>query len=132
MEGHTMDKKIEILIVDDEIAIREDIGFLLKDKYAVATAAGVEEALYYMSDNHVDLVLLDIKMPKRNGITVFREIMKRYPETQVIFMTAHSTPEISQDTLIHDAYGFIMKPFYSEDLVRFVDEARKDSGRFKS
>jgi len=127
-----MDKKIDILIVDDEIAIREVIWFVLKDKYAVATAAGAEEALQYLSDNHVDLVLLDIKMPKIDGITAFKEIKKRHPETQVIFITAHVTPELSQDVLTRGAYGFIMKPFDNDELVRFVDDALKRSGRAKS
>ncbi len=118
-----MINKTEILIVDDEFALREAVRFVLKDRYAVATAAGGEEALKYLADNTVNLVLLDIKMPNIDGISAFREIRKRHPETQVVFVTAHATPEIIQDVTSLGAYGFIMKPFDTSNLVKIVAEA---------
>lgn len=121
--GHYMGRKTEILIVDDELALREAIRFVLKDRYVVATAAGGEEALKYLTDNSVNLVLLDIKMPKIDGITAFKEIRKRHPEIQVIFISAHASPEIMQDALAHGAYGFITKPFDYTKLVNTVAEA---------
>ncbi len=123
--GQEMDKTVKILVVDDEPALREAIRFVLKDKYSVVTASGAEEALKYMADNHVNLVLLDIKMPKIDGITAFWEIRKRHPRTQVIFITAHAIPEIVQDSLSQGAYGFIMKPFDNNKLIKTVGEALK-------
>lgn len=127
MHARENDKKIiDILIVDDELALREAVRFVLKDQYTVATAAGAKEALKYMTDNHIKLVLLDIKMPKIDGLTAFKEIKKRHPDIQVIFITAHATPEMVQDALAHGAYGFIMKPFDKDKLVNTVKEALKN------
>ncbi len=56
--------KENILIIDDELAPRESIRMVLKDKYAVSTATGAHEGLDMMLNQPVDLVVMDIKMPK--------------------------------------------------------------------
>lgn len=123
-----MQGKLKILIIDDELAPRESIRMVLKDKYAVAAATGVAEALGYMADNPVNLVLLDINMPKIDGITALKEIKKRYPETQIILLTAYVTLETIQKALKLGAFGCLMKPFVHDKLINIVDEALKNDG----
>ena len=118
-------KKIEILIVDDSLAIHEALKVILKDKYALAFATGGEEALNYLADNPVKLVLLDIKMPHMDGITAFKEIRKRHPKTRVIIVTAHANPKNIRNALSLDAYAIITKPFDPKKLVNIVDKALK-------
>lgn len=127
-----MQSKSKILVIDDELALREVIRFVLKDKYATATASGVEEAFKYMSDNPVNLVLLDLKMPKIDGITVLEEIKRRHPETEVIIVTAYATLETIRQAIRLGAYGFLMKPFDNNELIKIVDEALKNNGSIKS
>jgi DNA-binding NtrC family response regulator len=118
--------KPRILIIDDQLAPRESIRMVLKDKYDVVTAAEAEEAFRYMSENPVNLVLLDIKMPKIDGITALKEIKKRYPETEVILLTAYATLETIQKAIKLGAFGCLMKPFDKNELLAIVDKAIKN------
>ena len=123
-----MQGKLKILIKDDELAPRESIRMVLKDKYAVAAAPGAAEALGYMADNPVNLVLLDINMPKIDGITALKEIKKRHPGTQIILLSAYITRETIQKALKLGAFGCLMKPFDHDKLINIVDEALKNDG----
>ncbi len=126
-----MDRKTRILIVDDQLEIREFIRLVLKDKYAVDTAAGAEEAFKFMADNPVNLVLLDNKMPKIDGITALKEIKRRYPETEVIIMSAYATPETIQKALKLGAFGYLKKPYDNDKLIDIIDEALKNRASHK-
>ncbi len=126
-----MQGKLKILIIDDQLAPRESIRMVLKDKYAVAAAPGVVEALRYITEDTVDLVLLDLKMPKIDGITILKEIKKKHPKIEIILLTAYVTPETIQKALKLGAFGYLMKPFDKEELLNIVDRALKnrDSGK---
>lgn len=127
-----MHETLKILVVDNELAQREVIGLALKGKYSVATAKGAEEALRYMADNSVDLVLLDIEMPGINGITALEEIKKRHPETEVVMVTACATVETVRQAFRLGAFGFLAKPFDIIELIEIVDKALKDRQQSKS
>ncbi|MDP3297010.1 MAG: response regulator [Thermodesulfovibrionia bacterium] len=127
-----MQGKPKILIVDDQLELREVIRFVLKDKYLVAAVTGAEEAFKYMADNPVNLVLLDINMPKIDGITALQEIKKSHPETEIIFVTAYATLETIRKALNLGAFGFLMKPFDHDKLINIVDEALKNRDSNKS
>jgi DNA-binding NtrC family response regulator len=120
-----MDKQTEILIVDDKYEVREVIRFILKDKYSIATVGGVEEAFRYLDVTSVKLVLLDIKMPKIDGITALEHIKKKYPGTEVIMVTAYATLETIRKAVRLGAFGFLMKPFDIDVLIKTVDGALK-------
>ena len=100
-----------MLIIDDQVAPRESIRMILKDKYAIAMAAEATEAFKYMAEDPVDLVLLDIRMPKIDGITALKEIKKRHPETEIILLTAYATHETTQSALKYRVVGYLIKPF---------------------
>jgi len=120
-----MDKKTKILVVDDQPEVCEVIRLVLKDKYSIVTAGGAEEAFRYLADNPVRLVLLDIKMPKVDGITVLEQIKEKHPGTEVIVVTAYATIEIMRRAIKLGACGFLMKPFDIDVLINTVDAALK-------
>jgi DNA-binding NtrC family response regulator len=121
-----MQNKSKILIVDDQLGPRESMKMILKDRYVVATATGAKEAFRYMAESPVDLVLLDIKMPKIDGITALAEIKKKYPHTEVILLTAHVNFETLQKAIKLGAFGCLMKPFDKNELLQMVDKALKN------
>lgn len=121
-----MQSRLKILIIDDQLSSRESIRMVLKDKYAIATAAGAAEAFKYMAENPVALVLLDIKMPVMDGVTALKEIKKRHPEAKVILLTAYATLETTQKVLKLGAFGYLMKPFDKDKLLEIVDRALKN------
>lgn len=120
--------RAKILVIDDELTPLESIKMVLKDKYDVTTASGAIEAFDYMAGCPVDLVLLDIKMPKIDGIKALKEIKKKYPKTEVIMLTAYMTLETNQKTLKLGAFGCLLKPFDKDELLDIVDRALKNQG----
>jgi two-component system response regulator HydG len=112
---------MKILVVDDQYSLRESIRMALKDKYSVITASGAREALQYLSEDHVELVLLDIKLPDIDGIKVMKEIKKRYPKIIIILMTAHAPYDTLKDALESGASGYIIKPFGRDELVEILN-----------
>jgi DNA-binding NtrC family response regulator len=79
-----------ILVADDREYIREFLkDFLILEGFHVETASDGEEALSKVRAAHYDLVLSDIKMPRRNGYEVFAGVRERDPRTKVILMTAY-------------------------------------------
>jgi len=123
-----MDKQTEILIVDDQHEVREAIRFILKDKYSIAMAGEVEEAFRFLEATSVKLVLLDIKMPKIDGMTALEHIKKEYPGTEVIMVTAFATLETVRKAVNLGAFGFLMKPFDIDVLTKTVDGVLKGTG----
>ena len=111
----------EILIVDDNIAVSTMVRFALQDKYSISTARSAVSAFKYLSNNKVDLILLDIRLPYINGIEALEKIKKTQPEIVVIMMTSYASNENIAKAKMLGAYGFITKPFDVAELQKYVD-----------
>ncbi len=116
MDNH----KEKILIIDDELGPREAMRMILKDRYDVKTAAGGREGIEILSNNKVDLVMLDIKMPDMDGITVLQEIKKYSSDTEVVMVTAYASLETARSALRHGAHDYLIKPFDKNDVLNVV------------
>lgn len=100
-----------ILVIDDEAPITFVVKAALEDKYDVETTTSVFSAFKYLSENKVDLVLLDIKMPQMNGLEALAKIKKKHPDIIVIMMSAYASMENVIKAKRLGVYGFITKPF---------------------
>ncbi len=123
----------KILIVDDEPDIVEFISYNLKNKgYLIATAGDGVEAIRKAKDFRPDLILLDIMMPKKDGIETIRELkqMPDLEDTIIIFLTALSDEKYEIDGLKAGADDYIAKPIKPELLATRIASAlrrlRKD------
>ncbi|MBI5056893.1 MAG: response regulator [Nitrospirae bacterium] len=117
-----MNNSERILVIDDELAPRESIRMVLKDRYSVSTASGAIEGLSMMTENSVDLVVMDIKMPKMDGITALQEIKKKHPDTEVILLTAYASLETARDAIRFGAFDYLLKPFDKDDILMVVEK----------
>jgi two-component system, NtrC family, nitrogen regulation response regulator NtrX len=100
-----------VLIIDDEKAIRKTIREILEyENYKVSEAENGIDGLNRMKEEIYDLVLLDIKMPKMDGMEVLDEIMKNHPDVPVIMISGHATVDIAVDAVKKGAFDFISKP----------------------
>jgi putative nucleotidyltransferase with HDIG domain len=129
-----MNNKEKILVIDDELMARYAVQQVLKDRYNISMAAGGKEGLDFMAQNTVDLVVLDIKMPDMDGVTVLREIKKRYPDTEVVLLTAYAGIETAQSALRLGALDYLTKPFDKDDVINVVERGlrkRQDLVRLK-
>ena len=110
--------KQKILIVDDLEDIRNILGDRLEVYgYEILTASDGEEALKKANDESPELVILDIQLPKMDGMEVLSKIMAEHPKTVVMMITAYATVHKAVEAMKLGAYDFIEKPF-NPDLVR--------------
>jgi two-component system response regulator AtoC len=112
-----------ILVVDDESLIR----FALNDRltaegYRVVEAGTAAEALSRSQDG-VDLVLLDYKLPDGDGISVLKKIKEQHADTVVIMLTAHQTVELAVEAMKQGAYHYANKPFNLDEISMLVAKA---------
>ncbi|MGQ9570349.1 MAG: HD domain-containing phosphohydrolase [Thermodesulfovibrionales bacterium] len=117
--------KEKILIIDDELMARYAVQQVLKDRYTIFTASGGREGLDFISRNPVDLVVLDIKMPDMDGVSVLREIKKICPDTEVILLTAYAGVETAQSALRLGALDYLTKPFDKDDVINVIERGLK-------
>lgn len=116
--------KATILIVDDEITILETLADLLEDKgYIAITAENGESAIKKFSEHHPDLVLLDVKLPDKDGIEVLKAIKSLNNNTPVIMISGHGTIEMAVKALKIGAYNFLEKPPSEEKIMKEIENA---------
>lgn len=113
---------LRILIVDDEKTLRVSLALALREEgYEVEEAATGEEALARLAPAPHDVVLLDLRLPDRDGIGILKEIRARSVEPVVIMMTAHMGGEAGFEAHRLGAFTFVDKPFElsrMKDLIR--------------
>lgn len=113
-----MDKKINILVVDDELINVEYISKIFDNKYNVKVAFNGEQALKILSKVNIELILLDIQMPVMDGYEVIKEIKSNIntKNIPVIFITSSSNNETLIKVFELGASDYIAKPFNKEEL----------------
>jgi DNA-binding NtrC family response regulator len=117
-------KKPRILVVDDERGIRESIALLLSSDYEVLTAPEGEAALRIVSENDdIDLAILDIKMPKMDGLQVLEGIKEINGDITVLMLTALKDINLAVESIKLGAYDYITKPFEADDLKKLIKQA---------
>ncbi len=112
---------MRILLVDDESDIRDQLGRMLTaQKYIVETAADGEAALDRIFDQPFDLIILDVMLPKRDGLSVLSEIRRAEIRTPVLMLTARSQIDDKIKGLDQGADDYLAKPFSVAELLARV------------
>ncbi len=106
----------KILVVDDEISVRDSLRMIFKKDYQVITASNGREAWEKVEDEEPDLIFLDIVMPGKDGMEVLREIRESRPLIPMIMITATKTVKTAVEAMKLGAYDFITKPFDVDEL----------------
>lgn len=116
-----------IMLVDDEVSFVETMSKRLgKRKIETITALSGEECLDKLKTNQIlDVIVLDVKMPGMDGIDTLKEIKKMFPLIEVIMLTGHGTIESAIDGMKLGAFDYLMKPCDIETLVDKVETATK-------
>jgi DNA-binding NtrC family response regulator len=116
--------KLNTVIVDDDEMVLKLLSQYLKDRETlnIQTVTTPKEALDILNKEKVHILILDIVMPEKDGITLLEEAKKVDPLTHVIMMTADSTLGRVIESLGYGAMDFVMKPFESpDDITEVVD-----------
>jgi DNA-binding NarL/FixJ family response regulator len=114
---------IRVLVVDDQDIVRRGLGVILAHQPGIEVAgyaADGIEALEQVAHRSPDVALMDLKMPRLNGIHATRQIVDRYPEVKVIVLTTYDTDEWLFDAIRAGACGYLLKDSDSEAIVAAV------------
>jgi DNA-binding NtrC family response regulator len=125
MKGEwNMTRKIKVMMVDDEPRFRETTSSLLRRKGFDTTIAGSgEEAINIIKETPHDVVVLDVKMEGMDGHMALAEIKKIAPETQVIMLTGHGSPDSALNSRKLAAFDYLTKPCDIDILAVKINEA---------
>lgn len=112
-----MDRNVSIIVVDDEEIVRESLKeWLLDDGYNVDTAEDGPTALKMMKEKSYDIAIIDLKMPKMDGLEVMERMKEISPETKVIMITAYATVHTAVQAIKMGAYDYLVKPCNPEEI----------------
>jgi DNA-binding NtrC family response regulator len=117
-----------ILVVDDEENARIGLSKLLaKEGFLVDSVANGFEALNYLRQQEVNLIVTDINMPEMNGIAFLKELNKNYPNSNVIMITAYGGVESYIEAMSLGAFEYLNKPVKIDELKSILKKIFKDS-----
>lgn len=119
---------MRILLVEDEKSLQEVIALNLRmEGYEVMVAGEGKTALQLWSDQHFDLILLDVMLPGVDGFSICEQIRLRDEKTPIIFLTAKDTPQDRVQGLSLGADDYINKPFHLQELLLRIKNVLKRS-----
>ena len=116
-------KKIRILLVDDHPVVREGVRSCLASHpnlEIVGEAADGQDAVHKAEKLTPDVVLMDINIPRVNGLTATAEICRRAPQARVLALTAHHNPEYVQRVIAAGARGYVLKDATPQELMSAI------------
>lgn len=118
-------KDITILYVEDEVSIRSSVENCLKSIFNMVSAQNGQEALEKFKSNNIDLIVTDINMPVKNGISMMEEIREISPKMPIIVTSAYDEEENMKKVLNLNVHKYLSKPFDMKELVMNIMSALK-------
>jgi len=119
--------KGQILLVDDNEEFLDSTRDVLDDEgYDIVTATSGEEGIELAGAQTFDVVLMDIKMPRMNGVESFIEMKRRNPKVKVIMVTAYSVEDLMRQALDEGVFAILSKPIDMDRLFHTIENAKRD------
>lgn len=119
-------KRIRVLLVDDHAVVRSGLRFFLAsldDIDLIGEAESGEAAVRMCERFHPDVILMDLMMPRMNGIDATRLIRQRHPATQIIALTSFHEDKLIHDALSAGAIGYLLKTVAARELIEAIRAA---------
>ena len=118
----------KLLIVDDESTMRKGIAEFMNwnsiDCEVSGTASDGLEAIAFLKNHEVDIVITDIKMPEADGLAVAKYVYENCPEKKVIILTGYADFEYAKTAIRYNVSAFILKPTNKKELFEAVQAAQ--------
>jgi CheY-like chemotaxis protein len=114
---------MKILVVDDDVIVIKSCTRILESRhFTVSTVSGAEEALELLKNHTFDLLLVDLMMPRQDGLSLIKAIRESLPEIPIIAMSGYPTPETIAKVFSTGATQFIHKPFRPDELLILIHQ----------
>lgn len=121
--------KPSVLIVDDETGPRDALKVILRPFFTIHAAGSAQAALQVLSQQHIDLITLDQKLPDRQGIDLLQDIKHQYTDIEVIIITGYGSLKSAMEGIRHGAAGYLLKPFNVTELITLINQTLEKKRR---
>jgi DNA-binding NtrC family response regulator len=117
---------ISVLLVDDEETFVQTLAKRLTlRRFNVYTASRAERVFATLSENLIDVVVLDVKMPDLDGIEATQTIKNNHPLIEIILLSGHASLEASLEGMKRGAFDYLLKPVNIDELVYKIEDAHR-------
>jgi DNA-binding NarL/FixJ family response regulator len=120
--------QLHIVVVDDHAVVRRGVRSLLESRpgwQIVAEATNGREAIHAVKRFRPNVVIMDVSLPDLNGLEATRQIVKEYPDTEVLILTMHQSEQLMREVLEAGARGYVLKSDADQSLIAAVDSLRQ-------
>jgi DNA-binding NtrC family response regulator len=119
-----MEAQAKVLVIDDDEIVRlSHLRVLASTPYDVETAQDGKQALSVMEQHPVDVVLLDLRMPGMDGLSVLKEIKARWPEIEVVIITGYASVDTAKEAIQLGAFDYLAKPVFPDEIIKVANGA---------
>lgn len=112
--------KKTILICDDEEGIRESLRLIFEKEYDLLFAANGNEAIDILKKNDIDIAIMDIKMPRMDGIETMRKLKEINPDLRILVTSGYKSIETAKEAIAAGASDYMVKPFDRDEILESV------------
>ena len=113
----------KILVIDDEIMILDAVKVIMEDMgYGVTVFSNSEEGESSALSNDYDLMLIDVRMPIKNGAEITQAVLEAKPQAKVLIITGHPADPLAKQALDAGAVGLLKKPFEIAKILDFLSD----------
>jgi len=116
-------RQARILIIDDEEVVRRSFTRILEGNCKVQAVWNWYQVAQAMQEDPADVVLLDLRMPEMDGISVLKALKQRWPESEVIVVTGYPTLETAKQAVSLGAYDYLTKPVNPDQVIHASNAA---------
>jgi DNA-binding NtrC family response regulator len=121
---------VKTLIVDDDMIVLDSCKRVFEaEGFEVCVVPSADQALKAMKNSMFDILLIDVKMPERDGMYLMRAVKKQWPDVPIVVMSGYATPETIAEGLRLGAAEFIAKPFTPDELLEIVRQVLQKRGK---
>jgi len=118
--GQNRETGVSVLLVEDEVILRESLMDSLKDSHRITAVGSAEEAFEIIKSNDFDVVVTDVRLPGKDGIQLIKYIREIKPYIKPIIITAFPSVDLAVDAMKQGAIDYLVKPVSAEDLEKLL------------
>ncbi len=111
-----------VLVIDDEAGPRDALKVILRPFFNIRSAENAQSALNVLSNEPIDIITLDQKLPDRHGLDLLHDIKHNHPDVEVVIVTGYGSLKSAMESIRQGATGYLLKPFNVNELITLTQQ----------